>query len=178
LQPRRRTIGASNNLALLGGMKARNNGRYNGDGRHWETPPEVFDPLHAEFGFTIDVCATAATAKVPRFFAERGPFIGATGCIAFDGLAQSWAGERVWMNCPYGAEIYAWTRKARMAAQGGGARCRPPPCVYRSRLVARRRDRSRRGALPARARPLSHRRTVPRERLLSKRRGHLATDHG
>lgn len=73
VQPRRRTIGASCNPAVIGGMVARNNGRYNGDGRHWETPPEVFDPLHREFGFTVDVCARATSAKVPRFFAEPGP---------------------------------------------------------------------------------------------------------
>ena len=37
------------------------NGRYNGNGRHWETPPEVFGPLHAEFDFTLDPCAMPAT---------------------------------------------------------------------------------------------------------------------
>lgn len=99
---KRKTICASTNLAVLGGMSAKNNGRYNGNGRNWETPPEIFDPLHAEFGFTLDPCATAETAKCPRWFDE-----------ATDGLTQSWAGERVFMNPPYGREIYAWTRKAR-----------------------------------------------------------------
>ena len=106
--PRRRTIGASDNAAVLGGMKTKNNGRYNGNGRHWETPPEVFLPLHAEFNFTLDPCATAATAKVPRFYNE-----------AADGLAQDWSTERVFMNPPYGREVYAWTRKAREAAERG-----------------------------------------------------------
>jgi hypothetical protein len=64
----RRTIAATDNPAVLGGARARNNGRYNGNGRHWETPPEVFDPLHTEF--TLDVCATAATAKCARYFDE------------------------------------------------------------------------------------------------------------
>lgn len=80
----------------------RNAGRYNGNGRDWATPPEVFDPLHAEFDFTLDACAAVVNAKLPRFYTE-----------AQDGLAQSWAGERVFMNPPYGAEIYPWTRKAR-----------------------------------------------------------------
>lgn len=106
----RRTIDASDRPAVLGGARAKNNGRYNGNGRHWETPPEVFDPLHREFRFTIDVCATAATAKLPRFFTED-----------VDGLHQNWAGERAWMNPPYGAEIYAWTQKARRAAAIYGA---------------------------------------------------------
>lgn len=99
---RRRTIGASDNPAVVGGMRTRNNGRYNGNGREWATPPEVFDPLNAEFRFTLDPCCTAATAKAPRFYTE-----------ADDGLKQDWSGERVFMNPPYGREVYAWTRKAR-----------------------------------------------------------------
>lgn len=101
-----RTIDVSNNQAVLGGMKAKNNGRYNGNGRHWATPPEVFDPLHAEFNFTLDPCATPESAKCPRYFTE-----------ADNGLERNWTNERVFMNPPYGREIYAWTRKAR----GSGA---------------------------------------------------------
>jgi phage N-6-adenine-methyltransferase len=108
VQSSRRTIDASDNPAVLGGVRAKNNGRYNGNGREWITPPEVFDPLHAEFAFTLDPCATAASAKCPRFFSE-----------AENGLEQSWAGERVFMNPPYGREIYAWTRKAREEAERG-----------------------------------------------------------
>lgn len=104
----RRTIGASDNAAVLGGAKAKNNGRYNGNGRHWGTPPEIFEPLHAEFSFTLDPCATAESAKCARFFTETD-----------DGLAQPWSTERVFLNPPYGREIYAWTRKAREAAEGG-----------------------------------------------------------
>jgi phage N-6-adenine-methyltransferase len=98
----RRTIGASDNPAVLGGARAKNNGRYNGNGRHWETPPDLFRQLDAEFGFTLDPCATAATAKCPRFYTEEQ-----------NGLEQDWSGERVFMNPPYGREVYAWTRKAR-----------------------------------------------------------------
>jgi phage N-6-adenine-methyltransferase len=104
----RRTIESSDNPAVLGGMRAKNNGRYNGNGREWATPPEVFCPLHAEFGFTVDVCATAENAKLPLYFSERE-----------DGLSQSWGRERCWMNPPYGREIYAWTRKARESAAAG-----------------------------------------------------------
>ncbi len=104
----RRTISASDNPAVLGGTKAKNNGRYNGNGRHWETPSEVFDPLDAEFEFTLDPCCTLETAKCGTFFTEEQ-----------DGLAQSWAGHRVFMNPPYGREVYAWTRKARLEAERG-----------------------------------------------------------
>ncbi len=104
----RRTIDASNNPAVIGGMKTRNNGRYNGNGRHWETPAEVFAPLDQEFRFTLDPCASAATAKCSTFFDE-----------AANGLQRPWAGHRVFMNPPYGREIYAWTRKARIEAAAG-----------------------------------------------------------
>jgi phage N-6-adenine-methyltransferase len=101
----RRTIGSTENPAVLGGMRAKNNGRYNGNGREWSTPPEVFAPLHDEFSFTLDACATAANAKLPRFYTETQ-----------NGLEQPWDGERVFMNPPYGREIYAWTKKARQEA--------------------------------------------------------------
>lgn len=104
----RRTIAASDNPALLGGVRAKNNGRYNGNGRHWATPPEVFDPLEREFRFTLDPCATPETAKCAKFFTE-----------ADNGLERSWAGERVFMNPPYGKEVYAWTKKAREEASAG-----------------------------------------------------------
>lgn len=104
----RRTIAASDNAAVLGGVRAKNNGRYNGNGRHWATPPEIFDPLHAEFDFTLDPCATPATAKCSFFFTEER-----------NGLEQDWSGHRVFMNPPYGREVYAWTRKARLEQQNG-----------------------------------------------------------
>jgi phage N-6-adenine-methyltransferase len=105
--PRRRvTIGSTGNRAVFGCATTRNNGRYNGNGREWETPPEVFQPLHEEFRFTLDPCATPANAKCARFFTE-----------AVNGLAQDWGQARVFMNPPYGREVCAWTRKAREAAQ-------------------------------------------------------------
>lgn len=104
----RRTIDGSTNAALLGGAKAKNNGRYNGNGRHWATPPEIFVPLDREFAFTLDPCATPETTKCARFFTETD-----------DGLVQDWGQERVFMNPPYGREVYAWTRKARLSAEKG-----------------------------------------------------------
>jgi phage N-6-adenine-methyltransferase len=104
----RRTIDGSTRPAVVNGMRARNNGRYNGNGREWETPAYVFDPLNKEFNFTRDPCATRATAKCKRFFTE-----------ADDGLARDWGSNVVFMNPPYGKEIYPWTRKARLAAECG-----------------------------------------------------------
>ena len=106
--PVRRTIEGSTRPAVVKGMRTRNNGRYNGRGREWETPPEVFDPLNQEFQFTLDPCATAATAKCKHFFSE-----------ADNGLDQDWGHERVFMNPPYGREVAVWTRKARDSARKG-----------------------------------------------------------
>lgn len=105
---RHRTIGASDNSAVLGAAKTRNSGRYNGNGRHWETPPEVIEPLNAEFKFTLDPCATKKTAKAPLFFDEKT-----------NGLKQDWGKHRVFLNPPYGREIPPWTCKARESAERG-----------------------------------------------------------
>ena len=107
----RRTIGASDNAAVLGGMRAKNNGRYNGNGREWRTPPEIFEPLHAEFNFELDPCAPVSPCNPLRLFR----------CFTEEqnGLEQPWAPKRVFMNPPNGREVYAWTRKARIEAERG-----------------------------------------------------------
>jgi phage N-6-adenine-methyltransferase len=74
------------------------------------TAPEVFGPLDARFRFTVDVAASPANAKCARFYAE-----------ADDGLAQSWAGDRVWCNPPYSyPNLPAWTAKAWQEWKAGG----------------------------------------------------------
>lgn len=74
-----------------------------------ETPPEIFDPLHREFGFHRDVCATAENAKLPDYWT-----------IADDALSQRWSGI-LWMNPPYGRGIGDWVKKAYDAATIGDA---------------------------------------------------------
>lgn len=106
---RARTPGASNNVALLKGLAAKSNGRYNGNGREWRTPPEVFQPLHREFNFTLDPCTTHDNPLyLLHVYTEQE-----------NGLIRDWGRERVFMNPPYGREVAAWTRKARASAEAG-----------------------------------------------------------
>jgi phage N-6-adenine-methyltransferase len=58
--------------------------------------------IEARYGkFDLDVAATAATAKAPRFFTKEN-----------DARPQVWCGENVWMNPPYGRGIGVWTMSA------------------------------------------------------------------
>jgi phage N-6-adenine-methyltransferase len=62
----------------------------------WETPPELFDSLHGEFGFWIDGAASAENTKLSHWW---GP-----GGIAVDALAvPAWrcVGGPIWINPPY-----------------------------------------------------------------------------
>jgi phage N-6-adenine-methyltransferase len=74
----------------------------------WATPQDTFDQLNAEFGFEVDVCATADNAKCDIFFTKE-----------IDGLAQDWGSATCWMNPPYGRAIKQWMRKAYEASLGG-----------------------------------------------------------
>ena len=67
----------------------------------YETPDEIFNPLNAEFNFTLDVCANSKNAKCNKYFTEND-----------NGLEQRWSGEICWMNPPFGREIKKWVVKA------------------------------------------------------------------
>lgn len=67
----------------------------------WATPPALFARLHDEFHFTLDPCASDDNHKCEKYFTK-----------ADNGLLQSWAGEVVFMNPPYGREIGLWVEKA------------------------------------------------------------------
>jgi len=49
---------------------------------NWETPQELFDALHAEFGFTLDAAASDENHKLPRYYTAET-----------DGLSQDWGGS-------------------------------------------------------------------------------------
>lgn len=95
-----------------------------------ETPADVFDPLHAEFQFTLDAAAARHNAKCPRYYSLGATpigvdarqlsmfpdvFVGDPDAVAIDGLAQDWAkGERIWCNPPF-SNLEAWVAKAHNA---------------------------------------------------------------
>ncbi len=86
-----------------------NEGMFTSNSTEWATPRAFFDELNAEFAFTLDPCATAENAKCARYFTKDE-----------DGLAQSWKGERVFCNPPYGRTIGEWVKKAHDEVAGGG----------------------------------------------------------
>ncbi|HZQ11012.1 MAG TPA: DNA N-6-adenine-methyltransferase [Anaerolineae bacterium] len=73
----------------------------------WETPPEIFNPLDREFGFTTDVAASDLNTKCKHYYTIRE-----------DGLKQEWRGV-CWMNPPYGQQLNLWMRKAYESALNG-----------------------------------------------------------
>jgi phage N-6-adenine-methyltransferase len=95
---------ARHSLAAAHGSVA--NVHFSSQTDEWATPQSYFDEQNARWQFTLDVCATPENAKCARFYTR-----------ADDGLAQSWAGERCWMNPPYGRVIGDWMRKAYEESQ-------------------------------------------------------------
>ncbi|EFG2916057.1 DNA methylase [Escherichia coli] len=63
-------------------------GKHHGGSDDWRTPYRLFRNLHREFGFSIDGAATKHDTLLPRF--------------TDDIHNQSWDGERVFCNPPYG----------------------------------------------------------------------------
>jgi phage N-6-adenine-methyltransferase len=72
----------------------------------WITPPEIFDPLMAEFDFDLDAAADADTARVQNYL---------TDALS----ADDWPGSRVWLNPPYGRQLEPFVRRAADEAEKG-----------------------------------------------------------
>jgi len=89
-----------------------NKGMYSSKSDGWETPQDLFDGLDAEFHFTLDPCATKENAKCKYFFTREN-----------DGLLQSWIGQTVFVNPPYGREISKWVKKAHETTIDAVATC-------------------------------------------------------
>lgn len=59
-----------------------NNSWYTSNTDEWATPQKVYDELNAEFGFTLDPCASATNHKCDKFYS-----------IENDGLSRDWGGK-------------------------------------------------------------------------------------
>lgn len=58
-----------------------NKALYSSKSDEWATPPETFDELNAEFGFTLDPCSTDVNCKCEKHFTQKD-----------DGLSKDWGG--------------------------------------------------------------------------------------
>ena len=74
---------------------------YSSKSTAWETPQDFYERLNNAYQFNLDPCATSETAKCGNYFTEEE-----------DGLLQSWARRRAFMNPPYGRKIGKWVKKA------------------------------------------------------------------
>lgn len=64
------------------------------------TPRTLFDPLHADYRFTLDAAASHGNALLPNYFTRHE-----------DALTATWRPARVWCNPPY-SKIEPWLEKA------------------------------------------------------------------
>ncbi len=77
-----------------------NQGMFTSNSNEWGTPQKLFDELNEEFNFTLDPCADEFNHKCEKYYNK-----------AQDGLKQSWVGETVFCNPPYGRELPKWVEK-------------------------------------------------------------------
>jgi phage N-6-adenine-methyltransferase len=73
----------------------------------WCTPPEIFDPLMAEFSFDLDAAADLDLALC--------------GISLRDALnVYEWPGRSIWLNPPYGRKLEPFVRRAHAEWLKGG----------------------------------------------------------
>lgn len=78
----------------------------------WSTPQDFFDQLDNEFHFTLDPCADETNHKCEKYFTKEQ-----------DGLKQSWIGETVFCNPPYGRKVGQWVQKCFQEVYAGNCKC-------------------------------------------------------
>jgi site-specific DNA-methyltransferase (adenine-specific) len=78
----------------------------------WATPQWLFDVLDSIYHFTLDPCSAHENAKCRKHYTRED-----------DGLLQSWEGETVFINPPYGKEIVLWVKKC-FQESGSGRGCK------------------------------------------------------
>ena len=76
-----------------------------GGTNEWLTPPEVFDPLHAEFGFGLDAAAREGSERLPNYISP------VVDSLTYDWVSAS-LGLPIFLNPPYGHGLDKWIQKA------------------------------------------------------------------
>lgn len=84
-----------------------NDALFSSSSDEWSTPRDLFAALDAEFGFTLDPCASPENHTCADYFTKEQ-----------NGLSRPWGGV-VFMNPPYGRAIGLWMRKAYEESQRG-----------------------------------------------------------
>lgn len=82
----------------------------------WATPRELWDKLNLEHGFNVDAAASQKNHLCDKWFG-----LDHDDEFRRDGLGQSWDGDSVWINPPYGRVIKDWTKAAVRHYKLGGA---------------------------------------------------------
>lgn len=66
---------------------------------YYETPPEIYDPLHAEFHFEVDAAANKRNTKCPLFLSDD------PSCKTENALTVNWPTWcTIWCNPPHSKE--------------------------------------------------------------------------
>lgn len=76
------------------------------DRERWQTPPEIWEPLMAEFAFDFDAAADEVTHRLPFWSSDSLNL-------------PDWPGSRIWLNPPYGRKLEPFVRKAAAEAAKG-----------------------------------------------------------
>lgn len=76
--------------------------RLSSESEDWATPRDFYQRLDQEFGFTLDVCASADNHKCPRYIDK------ATDAFKADWAADEPGAVVAWMNPPYGRSLPHW----------------------------------------------------------------------
>lgn len=87
-----------------------NSGLMTSKSQEWCTPLKLFRRLHKEFKFTLDPASTHENALCKKHYTKEE-----------NGLDQTWEGETVFCNPPYGREIAQWVQKAYEETRKGKA---------------------------------------------------------
>jgi phage N-6-adenine-methyltransferase len=94
----------------------------------WATPWDLYEQLHAEFDFQLDVAAATWNAKCDRYLTK------ADNSLNLDWSARCDEDRSIWCNPPYGKETGKFVERAyRTAFSSGPSQPRRVVCLVFSR---------------------------------------------